>query len=340
MPKTIFISCGQYAPAEKQLGKQISELVSTITDCVPFFAEQVQDLNGLDANILSALRDCVGFITVMHPRGEIERPDGSVLVRASVWIEQEIAIATYISRFEHRQLPIIAFKHRLVSREGIRDLLHLNPVEFTNEAEVLAELPHRLALWKSLKLPEQLAPPAPAAPKPRANLCVEAIKVGKISLEGDIWTLKPNTRSRLIPSRALLADISNVPTDDTYTAKAAIRAAIRIDFGGRQRTYSPLPWLEEYTNTVYLETGGRKTVVLAVGEDSQIGAWKFVLNHRSDHAASGVSAMDGTNECPIPSDIPFEILMIDMNSGALLSKFEYLWTFDATNNWPFLKTVD
>ena len=91
---------------------------------------------------------------------------------------------------------------------------------------------------------------------------------------------------------------------------------------------------------MYLETGGRKTVVLAVGEDSQIGAWRFVLNHRSDHAASGVSAMDGTNECPIPSDIPFEILMIDMNSGALLSKFEYLWTFDATNNWPFLKTVN
>jgi hypothetical protein len=35
-----------------------------------------------------------------------------------------------------------------------------------------------------------------------------------------------------------------------------------------------------------------------------------------------------------------EILMIDMNSGAFLAKFVYLWTFDATNNWPFLKSVD
>lgn len=150
MPKTIFISCGQYTAAEKQLGKQISELVRTLTDCVPFFAEEVQDLNGLDANILSALHDCVGFITVMHPRGEIKRPNGSV-VRASVWIEQEIAIATYIQRVEKRTLPIIAFKHKSVGREGIRDLLHLNPFEFTDEAEILVELTKRLAAWRTLK---------------------------------------------------------------------------------------------------------------------------------------------------------------------------------------------
>jgi hypothetical protein len=42
-----------------------------------------------------------------------------------VWIEQEIAIATYIQRIEKRTLPIIAFKHESVGRERIRDLLHL-----------------------------------------------------------------------------------------------------------------------------------------------------------------------------------------------------------------------
>jgi hypothetical protein len=187
--------------------------------------------------------------------------------------------------------------------------------------------------------PKVIPPPAPpATPKPRPNLCIEATKIGKISLEGDIWTLRPNPRSQIRPNRALLADISNVPTDEMQTAKAAIRAAIRMDYGGRQRTYSPLPWLEEFTNTVHLETGARKTVVLAVGEDSKTGAWTFVLNHRKDYYT--VSEMDWTNQCPIPSDLPFEILMIDMNSGALLSKFVYLWTFDAENNWPILKTVD
>jgi hypothetical protein len=41
--------------------------------------------------------------------------------------------------------------------------------------------------------------------------------------------------------RALLADISNVPTDEAHTAKAAIRAAIRMEIDGEPRIYSPLP---------------------------------------------------------------------------------------------------
>jgi hypothetical protein len=151
VPKIIFISCGQYTATEKRLGKQMSEMVRDLTDCEPFFAEDVHDLNGLDANILSALHDCVGFITVMHPRGEIKRPDGSKFVRGSVWIEQEIAIATYIQRTEKRTLPVIAFKHSSVGREGIRDFLHVNPIDFTDESEILTQLPKYLLTWKSLK---------------------------------------------------------------------------------------------------------------------------------------------------------------------------------------------
>jgi hypothetical protein len=147
---TIFISCGQFTEAERKLGKQIAHMVRTLTSYDPFFAEEVQDLNGLDANILEALRNCVGFITVLHPRGEITRPDGSDITRASVWIEQEIAIATYIRRVEKRNLPIIAFKHKSVSREGIRTLLQLNPIEFTNETQVWMALPELLTKWKSL----------------------------------------------------------------------------------------------------------------------------------------------------------------------------------------------
>jgi hypothetical protein len=117
--QTVFISCGQFSDAERRLGRQIAEKIRALTDLEPFFADEVQDLNGLDANILNALRNCVAFITVLHPRGEIRRPDGSVLVRGSIWIEQEIAIATYIQRVENRQLPIVAFKHKLVGLEGI-----------------------------------------------------------------------------------------------------------------------------------------------------------------------------------------------------------------------------
>jgi hypothetical protein len=149
--KTVFISCGQFTPKEKQLGKDIVALVRSSTDLTPFFAEEVHDLNGLDSNILAALRECAAFITVMHPRGEIARPDGSKFVRASTWIEQEIAIATYIQRLEKRDLPLIAFIHKSVGLEGIRTLIHLNPIQFSDESEILEQLPAYLDRWKSLR---------------------------------------------------------------------------------------------------------------------------------------------------------------------------------------------
>src|SRR4029077_17184278 len=139
----IFISCGQFTTEEKTLGKNIYKMVESL-DMQPFFAEEVQDLKGLNENILDNLRDCAGFITVLHPRGTLKRPDGSLHTRASVWIEQEIAIATYIKHVEKRDIPVIAFIHQSVGREGIRDLLHLNPITFSEEMEVLAGLPERL----------------------------------------------------------------------------------------------------------------------------------------------------------------------------------------------------
>jgi hypothetical protein len=146
----IFVSCGQYTESEKSLGKSIVKMIKTITGLDAFFAEEIQDLNGLDSSILGALRDCAAFITVMHPRGKIVKPDNSTHIRASVWIEQEIAIATYIQRMEKRPRPVIAFIHESVGREGIRDLLHLNPIQFRHESEVLAALPDRLSDWKTL----------------------------------------------------------------------------------------------------------------------------------------------------------------------------------------------
>jgi hypothetical protein len=148
--RTIFISCGQYTPEEKALGKAIVKMVDDLPGMKAYFAEEVQDLIGLDSNILAKLHECDGFITVLHPRGDIKRPEGLVITRASVWIEQEIAIAAYIRQTEKRALPVIAFKHRSVGLEGIRGLVQLNPVEFTHEMEVLAALPALLEGWKAL----------------------------------------------------------------------------------------------------------------------------------------------------------------------------------------------
>jgi hypothetical protein len=68
----------------------------------------------------------------------------------NVCFEQEISIATCIQREEKCKLPVMAFIHKSVGREGIRDLLHLNPMSFTDESEVLAGLRERLLEWTGL----------------------------------------------------------------------------------------------------------------------------------------------------------------------------------------------
>jgi hypothetical protein len=145
----VFVSCGQWTENEKQLGEEITAIVKKVTGHDAFFAQQVHDFNGLRDNILKAIQNCIGFIAVMHPRGTIIRPDGTRLTRASVWVEQEIAIAAYIQFTAKKTLPVIVFIHESVGREGIRDLLHLNPIAFKDEADVLKLLPNHLELWKT-----------------------------------------------------------------------------------------------------------------------------------------------------------------------------------------------
>lgn len=146
MPLTVFISCGQYTPEEKALGKDICTIVRGV-GYEPYFAENQSSLKGLHENILSKLNECSGFIAVMHPRGVVSFPGGASHTRGSVWVEQEIAIAAFLAQHGGRQIEVAAFVHEAVKREGIRDLLHLNPILFRAENEILDQLPGILRKW-------------------------------------------------------------------------------------------------------------------------------------------------------------------------------------------------
>lgn len=91
---------------------------------------------------------CAGFIAVIHPRGVVSFPGGTQHTRGSVRIEQEIAIAAFISQFSGRSIEVAAFIHEDIKREGIRDLLHLNPILFHDDREILGQLPGVLRNWK------------------------------------------------------------------------------------------------------------------------------------------------------------------------------------------------
>jgi hypothetical protein len=146
---TIFISCGQWAANEVALGQAAAKLVEELTPYRAHFAQDQSSLQGITAHILQALNDSVGLIAIMHPRGQITRVDGSQIIRASVWIEQEIAIAAFMNQVLDRGLKVKAYIHESVGREGLRDQLLLNPTIFSEDREVIEDLKVVLGLWAS-----------------------------------------------------------------------------------------------------------------------------------------------------------------------------------------------
>jgi hypothetical protein len=149
----VFVSCGQSTPAERQLGMQVARLVKQETGCEAYFAENQNSLQGVTENILKQLNKAVGFIAIMHPRGNVSHPQKpeKTWVRGSVWVEQEIAIAAFISQALERPMQVRAYVHESILREGLRDKLHLNPTLFRDDPEILTDLASILPSWREWK---------------------------------------------------------------------------------------------------------------------------------------------------------------------------------------------
>ena len=143
----VFISCGQYAQEEIELGSAMERLVREETDYDAYFAEQQNSLDGLSSNILSSLGRCAAFVGVAHHRGVVTRPKDQI-TRASVWVEQEIAIAAFIQHALKRKLEVALYLQKGIHREGIREQLRLAPIEFQAPEDVLNDFRSRLRTWK------------------------------------------------------------------------------------------------------------------------------------------------------------------------------------------------
>lgn len=146
-PNIVFISCGQVTERERNLGTAVAALVRELTPYEPYFAENQSSLEALTRNVLEALNHSVGLIAIMHPRGLVKFNGNSECTRASVWIEQEIAIAAFMVQVLGRPLRVAAYIHKDIAREGMRMELQLNPVLFRRDDEVLAHLRQILPTW-------------------------------------------------------------------------------------------------------------------------------------------------------------------------------------------------
>lgn len=96
-------------------------------------------MEGVSDHILKALDRAAGFIAVMHHRGEVRTPHGSH-IRASVWVEQEIAIAAFLVQAQEHALPAVTYVQDGIRLEGLREKIILNPVTFKDDREVTDDI--------------------------------------------------------------------------------------------------------------------------------------------------------------------------------------------------------
>lgn len=131
--KLIFIACGQRTEKEKAMGSKLEVFINNCSDLRAFLAESAHDLSSLTSNIFENLNKCSGFIAILHKRNNYSRD----IFSSSVWINQEIAIASFLRHTHNRNIPVLIFEEKDILREGVLEYLHTNPIPFINEQEVL-----------------------------------------------------------------------------------------------------------------------------------------------------------------------------------------------------------
>jgi hypothetical protein len=144
--RQVFISCGQQSDEEIALGNAIVRYVKERTGIDGYFAEYQYSLDGLTRNIFNAIHSASAFIAVIHRRNQLSVDPPRY--RGSVWVEQEIAIAAFLVQSLGLTLPARVYVQEGVLREGVRGYIHLNPIEFKENDEVLADLE---SFWSQIK---------------------------------------------------------------------------------------------------------------------------------------------------------------------------------------------
>lgn len=137
--KVIFIACGQREEREKELGEKISALVESYDNLKPFLAEDTHSFNALTSEIFENLNRCSGFIAILHQREKYN--ENPKLCNSSLWINQEIAIAAFLSLRDKKDVPVRVFIESSndinVKIEGVLQYIIVNSIQFSKDEEVI-----------------------------------------------------------------------------------------------------------------------------------------------------------------------------------------------------------
>lgn len=137
MPTRLIFICHGQLPGEKEKGLKLRNLIDGMPGFRAFFAEAVHSTDGLSQHIFANLEHCDGFLAVMHKRGDVSF-HGRTFTRASVWLQQELAIVSFINslRAQERRIKVRVFAQHGIKREGLVSELILNPIDFENDDDI------------------------------------------------------------------------------------------------------------------------------------------------------------------------------------------------------------
>ena len=164
--------------------------------------------------------------------------------------------------------------------------------------------------------------------KQTPNLQLESIGWGEICLEDDIWTANPEYGDKV---SALLAEIVNAPSDSREVGHAeSVKAQLLVKWRDGSASYSPLPWIDEWYNSVDISAGDRKHVVLLV--EPFLAKWCFVANRRG---TANFPAQSAIEYAPAPKEnVDLELHLIDGRNGMITNKFFLEWSCSPTSSRP------
>ena len=146
--RQIFVSHSQLQ-GQRERGQELARVINAVEiggaqRFRAYFAEDVHDTDGLSQHIFDNLQRSAGFLAVMHRRGRVHTPHED-FDRASVWIQQELAIVSFLNfqRPGPRRIRIRVFTEGEIKREGVSAVQIVNATPFERDDE----LPDRVRTW-------------------------------------------------------------------------------------------------------------------------------------------------------------------------------------------------
>jgi hypothetical protein len=132
MPAKVFISCGQSAPEELKVARNVSEwlkkqgYLTYVALDVPTFAE-------LNTQLIGELKSSEYYLFINFARERVKPKKGKRFFRGSVYTNQELAVALAFGFEKH----MILLNHGKVQPEGVLGFLLSNTERFSRPADVL-----------------------------------------------------------------------------------------------------------------------------------------------------------------------------------------------------------